>query len=199
MDTWKGSPLVKAKDRKAWRAWLTKHHNKQKGAWLVMPHKAVAKNEPDYIAAVEEALCFGWIDSVKYKFDAHSAVQFFSPRKPKSKWSVTNHERAERMIKEGLMMPAGQAVIDLARRSGTWDVLIAAQNDVLPEDLQRAFKKNKTALKHFIAFPPSSRRLILEWIASAKRPETRAKRIAETAALAAKNVRANHPRQRDDR
>lgn len=193
METWKGSPLVKAKDRKAWRAWLMKNHDKEKGVWLVMPHKAVARNEPDYIAAVEEVLCFGWIDSVKYKYDEHHAAQFYSPRKAKSKWSVTNHERVERMIKEGLMMPAGQAVIDLAKRSGTWDVLVGAQNDVVPDDLQAAFKKSKKAYEHFQAFPPSSRRLILEWIASAKRPETREKRIAETVELASKNVRAHHP------
>jgi uncharacterized protein YdeI (YjbR/CyaY-like superfamily) len=193
METFKGSPVVNAKDRKAWRAWLTKNHDKAKGVWLVMPHKAVAKNEPDYIAAVEEALCFGWIDSVKYKYDEHHAAQFYSPRKSRSKWSVTNHERVERMIKEGLMTPAGQAVIDQAKRNGTWDVLVDAQNKVLPDDLQAAFKKNKKALQHFEGFPPSSKRLILEWIASAKRPETRAKRIAETVNLAAKNIRAHHP------
>lgn len=193
MDTFKGAPVVKAKDRKAWRTWLMKNHAKGKGAWLVMPHKAVARNEPGYITAVEEALCFGWIDSVKYNYDAHHAVQFFSPRKAKSKWSVTNHERVERLIKEGLMTPAGQAVIDLAKRSGTWDVFVGAQRNVVPDDLQALFNTNKKAQRYFDAFPPSSRRLILEWIASAKRPDTRAKRIAGTVELAAKNIRANHP------
>src|SRR5262245_24479192 len=124
MGRWKGAPLVKAKDRKAWRTWLAKHHDKEKGAWLVMPHKAIARDEPDYVAAVEEALCFGWIDSVKHKYDAHHAAQFYGPRKAKSKWSLTNHERVARMIQEGLMMPAGQAMIDLAKRNGSWELLV---------------------------------------------------------------------------
>lgn len=143
---------------------------------------------------MEEALCFGWVDSTANTYDAVSSVQYFAPRKPQSKWSLTNHERVERLIASGLMMPAGQAVIDLAKRTGTWEVLVSAQKTEVPADLQRAFNKSKTAHKHFSAFPPSSRRPILEWIASAKRPETRSRRIAETVALAAKNVRANHPK-----
>lgn len=193
MEQWNGWPLVKAKDRKAWRSWLAKHHQHEQGAWLVMPHKGIARDEPSYADAVEEALCFGWIDSVKHRFDAHHAVQFYGPRKPKSKWSITNHERVRRLIDAGLMAPAGQAMIDLAKRTGTWDVLVSAQNDVMPDDLRLAFSRNDTALKHFRAFPPSSRRLILEWIATAKRPATRAKRIAATVDLAAKNIRAQHP------
>ena len=194
MEQWKGVPLVKAKDRKAWRAWLAKNHAKEAKAWLVIPHKGSRKTDLDYNSAVEEALCFGWVDSTANKFDDVSSVQYFAPRKPQSKWSLTNHERVERLITAGLMTPAGQAVIDLAKRSGTWEVLVTAQKTEVPEDLHRALTKSRTALKHFTAFPPSSRRMILEWIASAKREETRKKRIAETVALAAKNIRANHPK-----
>ena len=193
MSSWKGAPLVKAKDRKAWRAWLQQHHAMETRAWLVIPHKGKAKSDLDYNSAVEEALCFGWVDSTVNKYDAVSSVQYFAPRKAQSKWSITNHARVERLVREGLMTPAGQAVIDLAREHGTWEVLVAAQNTVVPDDLQRALSKTKTALKHFNAFPPSSRRMILEWIASAKRPETRRKRIAETLKLAARNLRAHHP------
>jgi uncharacterized protein YdeI (YjbR/CyaY-like superfamily) len=193
MDQWKGFTLLKAKDRKAWRVWLMKNHAKEKGVWLVIPHKGVSATAPDAAVAVEEALCFGWIDSVKRKYDAHSAVQFFGPRKLKGKWSAINRERAARLVKEGLMTPAGQAMIDLAKRTGTWESRVESHNAVVPADLQRAFNKNKTAHKHFSAFPPSSRRVILEWILNAKRPETRVKRIAETVKLAAKNIRANHP------
>ena len=192
MATWKGSPLVKAKDRTAWRAWLQKHHAKETKAWLVIPHKGKARTDLDYNSAVEEALCFGWVDSTANKFDEVSSVQYFAPRKPQSKWSLTNHERVERLVKAGLMTPAGQAAIDLAKRTGTWEVLVTAQKTEVPDDLRKAFARSKKAQQHFEAFPPSSRRLILEWIASAKRPETRAKRIAETVALAAKNVRAHH-------
>ncbi len=193
MNTWKGSPLVKAKDRKAWRAWLAKNHDKEKSAWLVTPHKGKATTDLDYNSAVEEALCFGWVDSTANTYDASNTVQYYAPRRPGSKWSITNHERVARMVKEGLMTPAGQAMIDLAKRTGTWDMFVGAQNAIVPDDLQRAFTRSKTALKHFTAFPPSSKRLILEWIASAKRPETRSKRIAETVSLSAKNIRANHP------
>lgn len=193
MNTWKGATLVRAKDRKAWRAWLAKNHHKEKSAWLVTPHKGKVTTDLDYNSAVEEALCFGWVDSTANKFDAHSFVQYYAPRKPKSQWSLTNHERVKRLVEEGLMTPAGQAAIDLAKRTGTWEVLVTAQRTEVPEDLQRALSKSKTALKHFTAFPPSSKRFILEWIASAKRPETRSKRIAETVTLAAKNIRANYP------
>jgi uncharacterized protein YdeI (YjbR/CyaY-like superfamily) len=195
MERWKGFVLLKAKDRKTWRTWLAKNHDRETGVWLVIPHKGFAPKAPDAAVAVEEALCFGWIDSVKHKYDAHSAVQFFGPRKPKGKWSAINRERVSRLVKEGLMMPAGQAMIDLAKRTGTWESRVESHNAVVPDDLQRAFNKNKTALKHFEAFPPSSKRIILEWVLNAKRPETRTKRIAETVALAAKNVRANHPRR----
>lgn len=195
MEEWKGAPLVKAKDRKAWRAWLQKNHAKRAKAWLVIPHKGKVRTDLDYNSAVEEALCFGWVDSTANKYDEVSSVQYFARRKPQSKWSLTNHERVERLIKQGMMTPAGQNVIDLAKSSGTWQVLVSAQKTEVPEDLQRALNKSKAALKHFTAFPPSSRRMILEWIASAKQEETRAKRIAETVQLAAKNIRANHPQK----
>lgn len=195
MAEWKGKPLVVAKDRKAWRVWLQKHHATGQGAWLVIPHKGSRATDLDYNAAVEESLCFGWVDSTANKYDENNSVQYFAPRKPGSNWSITNHARVERLTKEGLMTPAGQAVIDLAKRNGTWEKLVAAQNTVVPDDLQRALNRNKAALKNFTVFPPSSRRIILEWIASAKRPETRKKRIEEAVKLAAKNIRANHFRQ----
>ena len=99
------------------------------------------------------------------------------------------------MIAAGLMTPSGQTLIDLARRTGTWEALVDVQNSVIPDDLQKQLDKNKTALKNFLAFPPSSKRIILEWILNAKKPETRQKRIDETVRLAAENIKANHYRQ----
>lgn len=195
MAEWKGKPLVKAKDRRAWRAWLQKNHGDGTGAWLIIPHKGVDPKAPDYAVAVEEALCFGWVDSIANKYDDHSSVQYFAPRKPKSLWSASNRERVERLVKEGLMTPAGQKLIELAKRAGTWEALVPVQASVVPDDLQKALNRNKTARKHFEAFPSSSKRIILEWVLNAKRPETREKRIAETVKLAAKNIRANHYRQ----
>jgi uncharacterized protein YdeI (YjbR/CyaY-like superfamily) len=181
-----------AKDRKEWRKWLTKNHKVEKSVWLIIYHKNSDTPSVYYDEAVEEALCFGWIDSVAHKRDHESKYQYFAPRKAKSNWSKLNRERAERMITEKKMKPAGQAMIDLAMKTGTWTALVDIENAVIPPDLQKAFNKNKTALKNFTAFPPSSKRIILEWIRSAKRAETRQQRIEKAVALAAKNIRANH-------
>lgn len=184
-----------AKNRKAWRNWLQKNHAKEKAVWLVIYHKKSNTPSVYYNEAVEEALCFGWIDSKANKRDDKSAYQSFMQRKPKSNWSKLNRERAAKMIEQGLMHSSGQAMIDLAKKSGTWDALTDVQNYVVPHDLQQLLRKNKTAQKNFEAFSPSSKRIILEWVLNAKRPETRIKRIEETVTLAAKNIKANHYRQ----
>lgn len=186
---------VHAKTRKAWRVWLEKNHASEKSVWLIIYHKDSTTPSVYYEEAVEEAICFGWIDSIAHKRDAESKYQFFAVRKPKSNWSKANRERAEKMIAEKKMKPAGQAMIDLAKKSGAWTALVDVQNSVIPPDLQKAFDKNKTALKNFMAFPPSSKRIILEWIMNAKKPETRQQRIEQTVSLAAKNIKANHYRQ----
>jgi uncharacterized protein YdeI (YjbR/CyaY-like superfamily) len=192
MELHKGTAAIYAKDRKAWRQWLAKNHRTEKSVWLIIHHKSSATPSVYYEEAVEEALCFGWIDSTAYKRDGESKYQFFAVRKAKSNWSKINQERAARMIKEKRMTPAGQLMIDLAKESGTWSALDAVHALVIPPDLQKAFARNKTALKNFSAFPPSSRKIILYWVLSAKREETRQQRIKETVALAAKNERANH-------
>ena len=183
------------KSRNEWRQWLAEHHQREKSVWLIIYHKSSETASVYYEEAVEEALCFGWIDSVAHKRDEESRYQFFSPRKAKSNWSKSNKERAERMIAAGLMTTEGQKRIDLAKETGTWDALVDVQNSVLPDDLKLELNKNKDAMEHFNAFPPSSKRIILEWILNAKKPETRQKRIEETVRLAAENVKANHYRQ----
>ncbi len=186
---------IRAETRKEWRAWLAKNHKSEKSVWLIIYHKKSKVRSIYYDEAVEEAICFGWIDSIAHKRNEKSKYQFFAPRKPKSNWSKANRERAEKMIKEKQMQPAGQAMIDLARKTGTWTALVDVQNSVLPPDLQKAFTKKKTAFKNFNAFPPSSKRIILEWILNAKKAETRQQRITQTVELAAKNIKANHYRQ----
>src|SRR5688572_27536369 len=104
----------RAKNRIAWRRWLEKNHTKEKSVWLIMYRKDSNVPSVNYAEAVEEALCFGWIDSIKKKRDAESSIQFFSQRKPKSYWSKLNRERVEKLSKQGLITPAGQSVIDLA-------------------------------------------------------------------------------------
>ena len=179
------------KDRKAWRRWLQQHHTKEPGVWLIYYKKNSGKSRVSYNDAVEEALCFGWIDSTVYKRDEVSRYQFFAKRNPRGNWSTSNKERVKRLSKQGFIMPAGQAMIDLAKKNGSWKALDKAEKMEVPEDLQKLLEKNKKALKHFQGFSSSSKKIILSWIYTAKRPETRMKRIKKVVELAAKNIRAN--------
>lgn len=191
MEVWKGIEAVSAATRQVWRKWLAANHQKKDAVWLIIYHKTSSHKSVYYDEAVEEALCFGWIDSKPNKRDAESYYLFFARRKPKSNWSQLNRDRVARLIVAGLMTPAGQAMIDLAKATGTWTALEQVHQIRIPADLQRSLNKNKKALAFFSAFPPSVKRGILEWILNAKRPETRTKRIEETVRLAADNIRAN--------
>jgi uncharacterized protein YdeI (YjbR/CyaY-like superfamily) len=195
METKDGIKTFYAKDRREWRTWLRTNHSKEKNVWLILYKKESDVPTVHYEDAVDEALCFGWIDSRPNKRDKQSYYLLFSKRNPKSNWSEANRERAEKLIKQDLMEKAGFNLIELAKKNGTWTALTDVQNAVIPDDLQHALNKNKKALSNFEAFPPSSKRIILEWILNAKKPETRQKRITETVTLAAKNIKANHYRQ----
>lgn len=184
-----------AKDRRTWREWLGKHHTGYKSIRLILYHRNSGKPSVTYDEAVEEALCFGWIDSKPNTRDGESYYLLFARRNPKSNWSKANRERAERMIRQELMTEAGMEMITLAKNNGTWTALEDIQKSVVPPDLNEAFAASPTAEKNFSAFPPSSKRIILEWILNAKKPDTRKKRIEETVLLAEKNIRANHYRQ----
>ncbi|MGI8589253.1 MAG: YdeI/OmpD-associated family protein [Chloroflexia bacterium] len=192
METINGVQTFYANTREEWRKWLDKHRQSEKSVWLIVYQKKSKTPSVHFHDAIVDALCFGWVDSKAIPRDEESFYLFFSPRNPKSTWGKINRERAEEMIMQGLMMPAGQAAIDLAETAGTWDALADAQNLVIPDDLQKLFDKNETAFKNFRAFPPSSKRVILEWIAKAKRSETRERRIVQTIELATNNTRANH-------
>ncbi len=177
--------------RAAWRTWLTHNHTRAEGVWLISYKKSTGKPRFDYEEAVEEALCFGWIDSKPNKLDAERSLLWFAPRKAGAGWSKINKERAEKMIAAGLMMPAGLAKIEAAKRDGSWTALDTIEALQVPPDLAAALAANPIAQQHFDAFPRSAKRGILEWISNAKKPETRAKRVAETTRLAADNIRAN--------
>lgn len=179
------------KTRRKWRAWLEEHHTQNQGVWLISYKKGTGKPRFEYDAAVEEALCFGWIDSKGNKLDDERSLLWFAPRKPKTGWSKLNKERVERLIEQGLMKPAGLAKVEAAKQDGSWNALDAIEALEIPPDLEEAFTAYLEAKQNFEAFPRSVKRGILEWIASAKKPETRAKRIEETARLANQNVRAN--------
>ena len=195
MELHNGIKTFHASTRKEWRKWLEKNSQTEKALWLIIYHKGSDTKSVYYDEAVEEAICFGWIDSIAHKRDAESKYQFFAQRKPKSNWSKANRERAEKMVAQGLMTPDGQKLVDLAKKTGTWEALVDVQAAVIPDDLQKQLNKKKIALKNFLAFPPSSKRIILEWILNARKGETRQKRIAETVRLAADNIKANHYRQ----
>ena len=179
------------KNRQEWRTWLADHFDKESEIWFVFPLKNSGKPALSYNDAVEEALCFGWIDSKPNKRDQESYYLYFSPRKPKSKWSRVNKIKVEQLLKAGKIAPAGQAAIDLAKKNGTWYALDKVENLEVPVDLIKKLSANKSASQFWDAFPPSAKKGILQWIESAKRDETRKKRIDETVKLAALNVRAN--------
>ncbi len=180
-------PLTRAE----WRAWLEANHQRPEGIWLVSYKKATGKPRFSYEESVEEALCFGWVDSKGNKLDDERSLLWFAPRRPGSGWARPNKERVERLMAAGLMAPAGLAKIEAAQRDGSWSILDAVEALEIPPDLAAALADNPPAADYFAAFPRSAKRGILEWIVQAKRPETRTKRIQETARLAAANIRTN--------
>lgn len=184
-----------ATDRNAWRQWLSEHHTSEKSVWLIIYKKDSAMPSVNYDEAVDEALCFGWIDSKPNKRDEESFYQFFAKRNPKSNWSAVNKKKVEKLIEQGLMTEAGIQMIELAKASGTWTALDDVENLIVPIDMQAVFDANPTAKVNWEQFPRSVKRGILEWIYAAKRPETRQKRIEETVTKAAQNIRANQFRQ----
>jgi uncharacterized protein YdeI (YjbR/CyaY-like superfamily) len=193
METKDGFNYLHANTPDEWYKWLEKNGESTKTIRLVIPNKnskqmGITNNE-----ATEAALCYGWIDSLAGKYDEGRSWLTFTPRNPKSNWSKPNRERAAKLIAAGQMRPQGQKMIDLAKKTGTWDLLADAEEGKVPDDFLEKLQENKAALTNFEAFPPSSRKRIVIWIITAKRPETRQKRIEEAVALAEKNIKANHP------
>jgi uncharacterized protein YdeI (YjbR/CyaY-like superfamily) len=183
--------LVEVADRAAWRQWLTTHHRGRGAVWLVIHKRGSTRGSLDYEGAVAEALCFGWIDSKANTLDDERYKLWMAPRKPKSAWSAVNKRRIERLVSSGAMTKAGKAAIDAAKADGSWAALERSDALEIPDDLLDAFHRHAGSRKHWDGFPPGVRKQILEWIYSAKRDETRAKRVEETASLAARNERAN--------
>ena len=184
------APLVHADDRATWHAWLEANHATARGAWLVTWRPRTGRAYLDYEAAIEEALCFGWVDSTAGHFDDDRGKLYFAPRKPRSGWAATNKARIERLIADGRMAPAGLAAIERAKANGSWELLDSVERLEVPDDLAVALDRVPPAAANFAAFPPSARKMLLAWVAMARRPETRATRIAEVAQAAARNERA---------
>ena len=182
-----------AEDRAAWRAWLEKNHASERAVWLVYdkgPGRVLS-----YDDIVEEALCFGWVDSRPGTVDATRSKLYVSARNPASAWSKANKARIDKLIEQGLMTRAGRDAVDRARGNGAWDKLNASDALELPPELTRALAANPAAKAFYDGMPPSSQRIILEWIYAAKTDATRDKRVAETVDLANKGIKAHHYRQ----
>lgn len=177
--------------RAEWRTWLENNYSRTEGVWLITFKKASGKPRVEYDEAVEEALCFGWVDSKPNKLDDERSMLYFAPRKAGTGWSRPNKQRVEKLLQAGLMAPSGLAKVEAAQADGSWNALDAVEALEIPPDLAQALAANPAAKEYFDAFPRSAKRGILEWIANAKKAETRMKRIEETVRLAAENKRAN--------
>ncbi len=184
------APQLQADDRATWREWLEANHATARGVWLVTWRPRSGRIGLEYEAAIEEALCFGWVDSTGGRLDDDRGKLYFAPRKPRSVWAATNKARISRLIADGRMQPAGLAVIERAIANGSWTTLDGPERLEVPPDLAAALELHPPAGARFAAFPPSARKMMLGWIALAQRPLTRAARIEEVAAAAARNERA---------
>ena len=182
---------VLAESRSQWRAWLAEHHATLPGAWLVRWKKASGGPHLPYAEAVEEALCFGWIDGQARPLDDRRSQLLLTPRRAGSAWSRANKQRVERLQAGGLVEAAGLAAVERAKADGSWSALDAVEDLIEPDELTAALDRDGAARREWDAFPRSARRAILEWIVTARRPETRARRVEETARLAAQGIRAN--------
>ncbi len=176
-----------AANSKEWREWLEKNHRTSIGIWLI--YYKVKSSQPSikYSEAVKEALCFGWIDSKVKGLDEERYMQIFTPRKPKSVWSKLNKQYIQELIDRGLMTEAGLSKIAAAKQDSSWNTLDAIEALIIPDDLQQALATNEIANQYFEALSKSSKKNILFWIESAKRLETRSKRIEQTISSAAQN------------
>ncbi|MDS3860213.1 YdeI/OmpD-associated family protein [Thermosynechococcaceae cyanobacterium BACA0444] len=169
-----------APNRQAWREWLKMNHRASAGIWLL--YYKVRSQQPSiqYSEAVQEALCFGWIDSKVKSIDAERYQQVFTPRKPKSVWSKLNKSYVQDLIEQGLMTQAGLEMINRAKEDGSWTSLDQIEALIVPADLQQALATNALTNQNFQALSNSAKKNILFWIDSAKRAETRQKRIVQT-------------------
>lgn len=176
-----------ATNRQAWREWLIEHHQSCPGIWLVYYKIKSGLPSIQYSEAVKEALCFGWIDSKVKSIDEERYKQIFTPRKAKSVWSKLNKQYLEELIEESLMGEMGLQKISLAKEDGSWTMLDEIEALMIPLDLKQALESNETANRNFQGFSNSSKKSLLFWVASAKREETRLKRIEQMINSAVQN------------
>ena len=178
--------------RTDWRKWLETNHLSKQAVWLVFYNKSSGRKSISWSEAVDEALCFGWIDSKKIKVDVETSHQFFSKRKPNSTWSKINKAKVEQLIGSGLMTAAGHKCIEMAKQNGSWGILEEVEELIIPEDLNAEFRVNPASKEFFLSLSRTGRKSILQWLVLAKRPETRKKRIVEIIECAAQKQKPRH-------
>lgn len=183
-------PTVHAEDRARWRAWLEENAASSPGVWLVSWRTVTGRPQIGYEAAILEALCFGWVDSVQKPVDDERSALRFTPRTPGSPWAATNKARVARLREAGLMTPAGEAVIGAAQADGSWAVFDSVEALEIPGDLAAALAADPAAAANFAAFTDSRTKAALRWLVLAKRPETRVTRIDRIVTAAANNQHA---------
>lgn len=177
-----------------WREWLEENHQSQQSIWLIYHTKKSDVPSLTWREAVDEALCFGWIDSTQKKIDEFSFMQFFSKRKPKSIWSKINKDKVQELTDDNRMTKAGLESIEVAKKNGSWTILDEVEEMIIPKDLEDAFKEYEGSKDYYLSLSKSVRKMILSWIVLAKRQETRQKRINEIVESAGQNLKPKHMR-----
>ena len=172
-----------------WRNWLQENHHRDQGVWLIQHNKKSGKPTISWSDAVDEALCFGWIDSLKKKLDTDSTIQYFGKRKSKSTWSKINKQKIEKLTAENRMSQAGLDIIKIAKENGSWEILDSVEELIIPDDLMQELSSRENAHEFFQNLSKSTKKMMFYWVISAKRPETRQKRILEIAEAAKRKVR----------
>jgi uncharacterized protein YdeI (YjbR/CyaY-like superfamily) len=180
METKQDLPIILFASPQAWEEWLAEHHATSKGVWIKYAKKGSGVESVKYAEAVEVALCYGWIDGQAASLDESYSLQRFTPRGPRSNWSKINRARVEKLIEEGRMRPAGLTAVEKAKSDGRWErAYDSPRTATVPDDLQRAFDQNPEAAAYFATLDSTNRYAVLYRIQDAKRPETRARRIAQ--------------------
>lgn len=177
------------KNKEEWRNWLKRNHLKRDSIWLIFYRKDSSNPNLNWSEAVDEALCFGWIDSTKKSIDDERYMQYFCKRKPKSNWSKINKDKVKILIEQGLMEEAGSKSVEIAKENGSWSFLDEVEALVIPEDLKEEFGNHKGSMEYFDSLSKSAKKILLYWVVSAKRKGTRRKRILEIAENASQKLK----------
>lgn len=175
-------------DKQDWRKWLTVNHETKEAIWLIFYKTKSPNYNMSWSESVDEALCFGWIDSTKRTISDEKYKQYFSKRKAKSNWSKINKDKVKSLIEQGRMEEAGHKSIAIAKENGSWSFLDEVEALVTPNDLREALKVHQGSMEYFERLSKSSKKILLHWVISAKRKETRQKRILEIVENASNNL-----------